>query len=64
MARGAAELRSPSIAVTEMAVSNRVSWRQANRWAQQGEVAGQDPRARQHPDPQHAAAQKAKILGI
>ncbi len=47
-----------------MAVSNRVSWRQANRWAQQGEVAGQDPRARQHPDPQHAAAQKAKILGI
>ncbi|SDU49870.1 SHOCT domain-containing protein [Gordonia westfalica] len=46
--------RTAVISGTATAVSNRVSRRQASRWAQQGTVTQQDPRAQQYPEPQYA----------
>ncbi|AZZ82679.1 MULTISPECIES: SHOCT domain-containing protein [Gordonia] len=46
--------RTAVISGTATAVSNRVSRRQASRWAQQGTVTQQDPTAQQYPPPQYA----------
>ncbi|KAF0968246.1 MULTISPECIES: SHOCT domain-containing protein [Gordonia] len=46
--------RTAVISGTATAVSNRVSRRQASRWAQQGTVTQQDPSAQRYPEPQYA----------
>lgn len=52
--------RTAVISGTATAVSNRVSRRQASRWAQQG-AAAQDPRAQQqYAQPQYAQPQYAQ----
>lgn len=55
--------RTAVVAGTATAVSNRVSRRQSNRWANQEEQAYQEQQQQQPPPQQYAAAQPAPAPG-